>query len=271
MKNLFLLFYFGLLAQSGFNQNKLELVAHLTEDIEETSALVYYHGSFWTINDSGGEPAIYSFDREGKQISKIVVNGAENIDWEALAINDTHLFIGDFGNNFGNRKDLKIYAIKLDELKKPMADLDFIINFQYPEQKSRKKTIYKTQFDCEAMIADSDYIHLFTKDWKYFRGSHYILNIKKGKQEAKFQVFLNADGLITDAVLNDGTLYLIGYKDYNALFWQYDFKNLKTYQKRIELKDSYKYQVEGITYFKDTLFITSEKSAVPQALFYLTP
>ena len=271
MKIWLLLLFYVLVAQSGFSQNKLELVNQLPHELKETSALVYYNNSFWTINDSGGEAILYCFSREGKMITKVVVQGAENKDWEALAINNSHIFIGDFGNNFGTRNDLKIYAVKLNQLSKPVADVDFVIHFQYPEQKNWKKTNLKTQFDCEAMIADSTYIHLFTKDWKNYRGSHYLLNIEEGSQMADFQEYLNVDGLITDAVLANNELYLIGYKDYIPLFWSFDFDNLQSYKKRIEFKDSYKYQVEGIAFCNDTLFITSEKSAIKPSLLYLLP
>jgi hypothetical protein len=159
----------------------------------------------------------------------------------------------------------------LDELKNDTAKVDFIINFAYPEQQGYIKVWKKTEFDCEAMIATNEQIHIFTKDWKYNRSSHYTLNISEGFQDANFQNYLNADGLITDATLVDETLYLIGYKNYIGLFWKYDINNSQNFLSRIELENTNRFQIEGITYINDTLFVTSEKSAIEPSLFYLIP
>ena len=39
------------------------------------------------------------------------VNKEENVDWEDITQDETHIYIADFGNNNGNRTDLKIYKI----------------------------------------------------------------------------------------------------------------------------------------------------------------
>jgi hypothetical protein len=253
-------------------QELLQIQNNLSETLKETSALVYYNGTFWSINDSGGEPVLYSFDRNGNLIKSVLIKEAQNIDWEALAINNSHIFIGDFGNNFGSRKNLKIYAIELKELEKQEAVIDYTIQFQYPEQTEWIKTKWKTQFDCEAMLATDTSIHLFTKDWKYFNGSHYKLHLKKGTQDAILENYLESDVLITDATWEkDGSFYLIGYKDYIPYILHYSSLRETGYKRRITLKDNQNYQVEGITYLADTLFITTESSAIDASLLFFVP
>ena len=89
------------------------VVNALPETIMETSALIYWSGGLWTLNDSGNEPELYKFDTLTGQISQtIAISGAQNVDWEDLAQDETRIFIGDFGNNLGNRTDLKIYVVE---------------------------------------------------------------------------------------------------------------------------------------------------------------
>lgn len=268
MKAITLTVFFAIISLSGIGQSKLSIVAKLPKILEETSALVYYDNLFWTINDSGGEPEVYAFNREGTLKKQVKITDAKNKDWEALAINKTHLFIGDFGNNFGMRKDLTIYAVKLDQLKNPNATVDFTIQFRYPEQDSWIKAQWNTPYDCEAMIATKKEIHLFTKDWKELKGAHYTLKIKEGPQDAKLLGVLNSDGLITDVTANNDDLYFIGYNDYIPVIWKYKFNNTNAFVKRKTFNSSHKYQVEGITIVNDTLFITSEDSEIKQSLLH---
>src|SRR5262249_19595762 len=41
---------------------------------------------YYTHNDSGGEPHVYLFDRQGRTRATIVVDGAMNIDWEDISL-----------------------------------------------------------------------------------------------------------------------------------------------------------------------------------------
>jgi hypothetical protein len=269
MRAIALSVFFAIISLTNFGQSKMSIVAPLPEILKETSALVYYDKLFWTINDSGGEPEIYAFNHEGALIKQVKIDDAKNKDWEALAINKTHLFIGDFGNNFGMRKDLTIYAVKLDQLIKTNATVDFTIQFRYPEQNSWLKAKWNTPYDCEAMIATKGQIHLFTKDWKELKGAHYTLKIKEGEQDAKLLGTLNSNGLITDATAIHNDLYFIGYNDFIPIIWKYEFNNANSFIIRKTFNSNYKCQVEGITVVNDTLFITSEDSEIkPSLLIY---
>ncbi|PLX15024.1 MAG: hypothetical protein C0599_17710 [Salinivirgaceae bacterium] len=272
MKFFFVFIIFSI-AISSLGQNLLNHQSTLPQKLEETSALVYLNGTFWTINDSGGEPVLYSFNRNGVLLNSVRIKDAENYDWEALAINNSHLFIGDFGNNFGSRRNLKIYAIQLSELQNQEAKVDFVIQFHYPEQTEWIKTKWKTQFDCEAMLASDSLIHLFTKDWKNNIGAHYTLDLKKGVQKATFSNFLNANVLITDATWDytKNAFYLVGYKEYIPYVLRYSDLKQVEFEQRISFPDNYKYQLEGITFLNDTLFITTENSAIDASLLYFVP
>ena len=50
---------------------QLELTEiELPKILRETSALEYYRGNFITLNDSGGEPKLYSFNSDGEILNE---------------------------------------------------------------------------------------------------------------------------------------------------------------------------------------------------------
>jgi hypothetical protein len=88
--------------------------------ISESSGLVASRqtpGAYWTHNDSGGGPFIYSFDSSGNSLGIFNVNGAQNRDWEDISIgpgpqsDKSYLYIGDIGDNSGARQDVVIYRV----------------------------------------------------------------------------------------------------------------------------------------------------------------
>ena len=111
--------------------------------MNETSGLELINGNFLTLNDSGDEPALYAFDSKGKNLTKILIKGALNRDWESLAKDDKYIYIGDIGNNKGNRKDLKIYLIDFD-----FKLIDSIYCNYNNQSKFKKKK--KNNFNAEA-------------------------------------------------------------------------------------------------------------------------
>jgi len=98
--------------------------------VKEASALVAsqrWPGVYWTVNDSGNAPALYAVDEEGRARGTFRVDGAENDDWESLQVgpgkdgNGTALYIGDIGDNNGERKELTIYRVPEPEPSGPGA------------------------------------------------------------------------------------------------------------------------------------------------------
>ena len=64
------------------------------------------------------------------------------------------------GNNYNNRKDLKIYKLPIDQSSKEKTE---IISFNYPEQKSFKIN-RKTIYDAEGLISIDNKLIIFTKN-----------------------------------------------------------------------------------------------------------
>jgi hypothetical protein len=147
------------------------LITTLDSLVEESSGLLFYNGKLWTHNDSDNFPKLFQIDTiSGEVISTKTLKNIDNIDWEDLTMDDEFAYIGDFGNNAGNRENFQIYKFPLSELDN--IDSDSItaetITFYYnPDYYSipEKATKNDTNFDCEAMIVKDDSIYLFSKNW----------------------------------------------------------------------------------------------------------
>ncbi|MBN2214803.1 MAG: hypothetical protein JW723_11210 [Bacteroidales bacterium] len=251
----------------------LEKVSDLPEELSETSGIILYDSLVWTFNDSGNEAKLYGLNPvSGKIARTIEIASGKNRDWEDIAQNREFIYIGDFGNNDGSRKDLKIYMIP----KKAIADqkfqkLDaFVIGFSYEDQQDFTPATFANQYDCEAMIATGDSLYLFTKDWLNLQTSIYSLPASEGIFKARHIHDLECEGLITGADYNPASrrLVLCGY----SLFYPFiiiinNMSDLKI-TGRIELEEISGLQIEGITFINDTgFYISNEKSSDLQALY----
>ncbi|MDQ1167135.1 T9SS C-terminal target domain-containing protein [Flavobacterium sp. SORGH_AS_0622] len=237
----------------------------LSDSIRETSGLIAFENLLWTHNDDH-DKTIYGLDSLGRIKRKIILNEATNHDWEEIAQDSSHIYIGDFGNNYsGNRSDLKILKIEKKSFLEENPKIE-TISFSYADQTdfSASKP-NKTDFDCEAFIVSKNSIYLFTKQWKSSKTNIYVLPNQTGSQVAKHKTTLDTKGLVTGAtyVANKNLIVLCGYTKVGKpfLYMLYDFKNqdfLSGNKRRIDLKLPF-HQIEGIT-TKDGLhyFLTNE-------------
>jgi len=207
---------------------KSRIIADLPEPVKETSGLVFFNWQLWTINDSGNKPEIYQIDTiTGSILRTVVIHNTVNTDWESITQDEANVYIGDFGNNAGNRKDLCI-------LKIPKSDFFIHTNdtmnasyiyFSYPDQTLFETASDKNNFDCEAFFFHNDSLHLFSKNRLDLQTKHYVLCSDPGNYKARMAESFNVDGLITDASINSqGNIVLLGYKNkrgksYTCFVW----------------------------------------------------
>ena len=253
----------------------------LSDSIKETSGLIAFDHLLWTHNDDH-DKTIYGLDSLGKIRKKIILNKVANHDWEEISQDSTHLYIGDFGNNYlGNRTDLQILRIKKKSFLEENPIID-TISFSYPNQTDFKpQKGNTTNFDCEAFIVSKDSIYLFSKEWSSSKTSIYVLPNQPGKHIAKLKEILNTEGLVTGAAYLESKklIVLCGYtkKGKSFLYLLYDFKDydfLSGNKRKINLKLPF-HQIEGIA-TKDGLhyYLTNESLIrkpilnVPQQIHY---
>jgi len=236
--------------------------------------MVWYDGWIWTINDSQGDPYIYALDTGTASIVKRVrVDSVENIDWEEMAQDESYLYIGDFGNNDGSRRDLRIYKISKSDLDQPSL-VPEIIQFSYPDQTDFTPALYDTPFDCEAMISSGDTLMLFTKNWTGGDTYMYKVPATRGNHIAVLCGSLNIDGQVTASAFSSGDqcLYLLGYFNYTPFVCRLKgFIPGADYRGTVQqnsFTDNFGTQTEGIALLdNEEILVSCEKGYGEPALF----
>lgn len=256
-----------------------EVVEALPDQILETSGLIYWNGGLWTFNDSQNLPEIYKIDTlTGSILQTIAFQGVENVDWEDITQDADHIFVGDFGNNLGNRTDLKIFILQksaIPDTGNASPEVQ-VINFSYGDQTSFKRLNRNNDYDCESILSFGDSLFIFTKNWANLQTRLYALPKVAGSYVVFPKDSMDVDGLLTGADVNErGEIVLIGYKNYNPFMWLlYDFVEDDFFggnKRRIDFSAMLGIQTEGICYsFSRNVFVSSEKTAVnPAKLFKL--
>jgi hypothetical protein len=263
-------------------KSKMELVFQLPAELIESSGLIYFHDEFWSFNDSGGEPILYAIDPlTGKILRRVTITNATNIDWEEVTQDEKYIYIGDFGNNYGDRKDLKIYRISKTDMIQDKTDysiLASIISFSFSDQRSFKKRLLYTRYDCEAMIVWKDSIVVFTKNWIDETSSVYCFPKMPGTYNISSAFVFRSQGLVTGAAISDDAkeLAICGYEEFIPFVWLIKLDNSIDFRRTPKTRRSYismsGVQTEGICYGPGGyLYLSCERSLVPQSLFRLNP
>lgn len=228
----------------------------LSNTIRESSGLIKVDNRLWTLNDSGGKAALYQIDeRNGRIVKTLNIQNASNKDWEDIAYDDTYVYIGDFGNNRGNRRDLKVYKIPRASLRTGKSARAEIIHFSYNDQKDFKSRPQQTNYDCEAMIAYNGKLYLFSKNWQNQKTRLYELSTRAGKHQAKYIRTFNTQGMVTGATINK-ELNILLLSTYSSLLnvnvWAFtNFHGSNVFNgdaKRLNFDIPLQSQVEGITF-----------------------
>ena len=264
-------------AQQTFFEKKAALPAVLSE----SSGLACTEGKVWTINDSGHPAILYSIDSTTGAIKQVVtITNYPNTDWEDITADNNYIYIGDFGNNNGTRKDLKILKIA----KADIGSGDSInvsaqaISFSYPDQ-TRFTTDSKTNFDCESLLSVGDSLYIFTKNLGDFQSRLYSLPKTPGTHSANFISQYNVDGKITGAAINpsNNQVVLLGYTSNNFYAFIIVLKGFSGTdffsgtKNNISITNTIGWQTEAISYHSDKrIFLTCESAGFVSASLYAT-
>ena len=189
----------------------------LPNELTENSGLIEMDDDLFVgLNDGGNAPNLYLFSLKQRIGTRTVkISNAQNVDWEDLTQDETYVYIGDMGNNSGNRKDLTIYRVNKDELRIKTEVEAEKITFTY-ENQTTFKVSKKNNFDCEALVVVGDSLYLFTKNRGNQQTDLYSLPKSPGDYKANHLSQFDAGGLITSAVFRRNTLgnelVLLGYQ-----------------------------------------------------------
>ena len=252
--------------------SKIRRLQNLPSFLSESSALCETAEGIWSINDSDNPPALYLLKRKAYELwrdSGRVLQDAHfirfdisvtNNDWEALETDGTYLYLGDFGNNRGNRRNLRIVKIPIQSLLhahslNTRATNDSLvvnctaflweeIRFSYADQ-TNFDVRRLHNFDCEAMVVEEQQILLLSKNWKNLRCDIYALPKDSGVYVAARIGKFNPGFLVTDATRRGDAWYVCGYgpsgNQYIGCINRLKFNGFT--RKKLPLKPA---QIEGI-------------------------
>lgn len=264
------------------NSGNLNVVMDIPMALTEVSGIVYnaQDDLFWMVNDSGNDPILYGLNIEGEIIKEIRIN-AENRDWEDLTSDPNgNIYIGNFGNNDNDSKNLSIYKISKDSIEANRNPITpEIIAFSYPEQLEFPPKKKKRHFDCEAFFFFKDSLYLFTKSRApKSRGltKLYQLPTKAGFYSAKYLDEFNgcerSGCWITSADINRDGSKIALLNEKGAYFFS-GFDNTNFFKGSSRYLDfNHSSQKESICFKNDsTLYITDEYLGVSGGNLYEIP
>lgn len=234
------------------NQYTITKTGRILTCINESSGLAraWQDDYYWTINDGGGNTELYMINEKGRIFDTLFVNDSKNIDWEDLTKDDKgNIFVGDFGNNNQNRKDLTIYKYRNGKTEK--------ITFHYANQDhfpAQNKI-----FDCEAFFWYGDKLYLFSKDWsRNHQTQLYILPDKAGDYALlpEANIFLKSPVTAADISPNGKEFALLSYGKvyvFEISEGKIDFSKPKSC---IKIGRN---QMEALAYINDTDFVMTNE------------
>ncbi len=254
-------------------------LGQLPETLEEVSGIVVLNdGKVAAINDSGNAPSVWIY-QEDQLLVELEITNVDNHDWEDLTYDrENHvLYIGDFGNNDNERKNLKILKVDLNgiDLSQSQQLQAVEIPFHYEDQDKFPPKKKNRIYDCEAFIIKGNFFYLFTRNRsKDFNGKTTVYRLpingssKKAIKLAEIEICNDdKDCQVTGAAINtSGTIALLtSDKVFTISNYHADFKSFDI--KRYDLE--HYSQKEGLDYTsQNSLLIIDERNKSTGGMMY---
>ena len=231
--------------------------------IDESSALIVHKGHLLTLNDSGGDAALYVDTSAAFDAARALpLVGAKNVDWEAMTTHGDEIFVCDVGDNLRCRSDLMLYRVRFlpSQTAEQPSTLKLLASYpvKYPEQ----------AHDCEAAFSWKGKLHLIVKNRGEATTDIFRFDELRTAQElgaGHFNIAVKAGTLkmpageqVTDATIHtaSNTLVVLSYGQL-ALF---SLDHLDEPPLRSILL--YARQCEAIAFHGDDLLLTNENGEV---------
>ena len=205
--------------------------SQLSDQLKEISGLELYKDSiFFAINDGGNKNVVYILSKKMELLKTVEISEVKNHDWEALALDEKYLYIGDIGNNLNNRKNLQIHRIPIKRLLEKTKASPETMEITYAEQRDFPPAEKSMYFDAEAMISHNGKLWIFTKNRsKPFDGKSLVYSVEFSPGDNKtikksFELISGKGGWLLDsftgaASFND-YVYLLTYTKIIRYKWK---------------------------------------------------
>ncbi|WP_121247524.1 hypothetical protein [Solirubrobacter pauli] len=110
--------------------------------LTELSGLVRTRtGTFWTHNDSGDSARVFELGKDGAWLREVRLPGVEAVDWEDIALRGRTLYVGDIGDNLGQRKSIAVHRFAIPQGSTATVTT---VELRYPDR----------AHDAEALLVD---------------------------------------------------------------------------------------------------------------------
>ena len=251
-------------------EDTLKVEFTLPKKLKEVSgiALSQDQKTIWAIEDAGNKNVVYAVDRTGNLIADVVVENAENNDWEDITRDNAgNLYIGDFGNNENDRRNLSILKLDLKEASQKSANVIQTTKFHYEGQNEFPPKKSNLLYDCEAFVEKEGNFYLFTKNRsKGFDGTFLVFQIpnKEGDFEAKLVAKIKLEDSYNDAAITSATInsknqiVLLTHKNVHLVSSFFENNFTGSFIQKISL--NHNSQKEAVVFLDDrSLLIADEK------------
>lgn len=260
------------------SQSPLTVKKILPKELKEISGIVADGKNIWVITDKP-KSEFFRLDTSGNLLQTIQITNVQLTDVEAVTADSNYIYVGDLGDNNGDRKERQIVKVSAnsigkDDNAKVQGEL---ITFIFPgevEANNKKKNNY----DCESLLSYKDSLYVFTKERDSNQTKLYAVPKIPGNYTATFIDSFNSKGLITDAAINQSNneVALIGYHknhQYPFIFLFKDFQGNDFFtgnQEHLELADKpWDWQLESISFKDDDMvYFACEGTKEVPATFY---
>jgi hypothetical protein len=251
-------------------EDTLKVEFTLPKKLKEVSgiALSQDQKTIWAIEDAGNKNVVYAVDRTGNLIADVVVENAENNDWEDITKDNAgNLYIGNFGNNENDRRNLSILKLDLKEASQKSANVIQTTKFHYEGQNEFPPKKSNLLYDCEAFVEKEGNFYLFTKNRsKGFDGTFLVFQIpnKEGDFEAKLVAKIKLEDSYNDAAITSATInsknqiVLLTHKNVHLVSSFFENNFTGSFIQKISL--NHNSQKEAVVFLDDrSLLIADEK------------
>lgn len=128
------------------------------------SGVLWTHGDHADRGDRGDRGRIFGIDEHGELLVEIEVIGAQQQDWEDIAIDDQgRIYLGDIGNNANQRTDLVVYVMpEPDPARDHQVTVSRRIAFRFPELPYPPPASDRN-YDAESLFWARGRLYLLTK------------------------------------------------------------------------------------------------------------
>lgn len=174
-----------------------------------------FPGLYWTLNDSGDSARIVAVNALGETVrpapaagryAGVRVEGAKNVDWEALVVDrEGRLIIADIGNNLSRRRDLCLYVVSAepDPRRETVTARARRVPFRYVDQD--KFPDPKKNHDAEAVFCHGGAFYVLTKHWTDTETALHRVDLSAPENEPRPTTLVatfDARGMVTDAAVS---------------------------------------------------------------------